>query len=238
MKNFGGEGSKVTWASNWHSDRYVNQKGQRVSLGQYNEALEYVPQLWNVTFATEFDHNMNTNMGLAKRGTNAATNVFAFNEPNQCGGGGTCMTNRTDVLVESYKQTLQKYGKSARLGAPSVTNGADGISWLRGFMEKCSDCQIDFVQAHWYGAAGHFIPYMEQFHGNFTDNPIWLTEFAIENAPEKEQMEFLKMAMDFMDKKDYIERYAFFMAKPLGDSRSLVNEDGSLTEIGRLYNSG
>ena len=238
LKNFGGEGSKVTWANNWHSDPYTNQDGVRTDLGQYNQALEYVPQLWNVTFETQFNHNV-VAARAGKLDVGSITHMFAFNEPNQCGDGGTCMHKHTDVLVDSYMKTLQPYGKSAKLGSPSPTNGPDGISWLKEFMQMCSGCQIDFVQAHWYAGSDNFVEYLTKFHNAFPDKPLWLTEFAVIGATEKEQIEFLKMAMEWMDKTEWIERYAFFMAKPLGpgDSRSLVNEDGSLTELGKVYNT-
>jgi hypothetical protein len=46
-------------------------------------------------------------------------------------------------------------------------------------------------------------------------------------------MQFLKQAIDFLDAKDYIERYAWFMASPNG-TEALVNTDGSLTELGKV----
>lgn len=220
----------------------MNDKGQRVDLEQYNQALEYVPQLWNVTSEAAF----RSHMSLSKRSTVAEANVgvtdiLSFNEPNQCGAGGTCMTHATDALVKSYMKMLQPHGKTSKLGSPSVTNGLDGIPWLQGFMQECSTCQIDFVQAHWYGGGTKDLKeYIEKFHDAFPDKPIWLTEFGLDNekASVEEQLAFLKPAMEYLDGLDYVERYAFFMAKPLGQSRALVNEDASLTEVGKLYNSG
>jgi hypothetical protein len=150
------------------------------------------------------------------------------------------MTNGTDALVQSYLKMLQPHEKTSKLGSPSVTNGPDGIPWLQGFMQKCSACQIDFVQAHWYGhGMEDFKKYIGDFHDAFPDKLIWLTEFGMDNleASVDEQLAFLQPAMEYLDGLEYVERYAFFMAKPLGQSRSLVNEDGSLTEVGKVYNS-
>jgi hypothetical protein len=239
-KNFGGSGSKVSWASNWNYNRYLNDKMALTSDGQFNPDLEFVPQLWNVSTEDQF-HGF---MGSAKSTGNAAAvkNFLAFNEPNQCGGGGTCMTDHTDLLVQSYNRTLQPHGKTAKLVSPSVTNGPDGILWLQKFIEQCSQCQIDAVQVHWYGGGmDDFKPYIEKFHNAFRDKKIWLTEFALdENADPspKTSIDFLKNAMKFLDDTEYVERYAWFMAAPLDNARALVKADGSLTEIGKLYNSG
>jgi hypothetical protein len=242
MKYFGGAGSKVTWSSNWHSDRYKNQYGAQVSLGQYNYALEYVPQLWNSS--AEHTGQFDAQVAAAtegKAGTTSFANILAFNEPNQCGEdtGGTCMLgDRTQVLVNAYKKHLLPQGKTARLGSPSVTNGPDGLPWLENFMKLCSDCDIQFVQAHWYGGGmADFKRYIETFYKRL-GKPIWLTEFGLDQANETPQknLEFLQEALKWLDETSYVERYAYFMAAP--GKVGLVNEDGSLTEIGKLYNSG
>jgi hypothetical protein len=81
-----------------------------------------------------------------------------------------------------------------------------------------------------------FTPYIEKFHNAFK-KPIWLTEFGLNgHPPVEQQMDFLKQAMGFLDAKDYVERYAWFMASPNG-TEALVNTDGSLTELGKVYNN-
>jgi O-glycosyl hydrolase len=122
-----------------------------------------------------------------------------------------------------------------------VTNGPDGIPWLQDFIKQCSDCQIDFVQAHWYGGnMGDFTYYIEKLYDVFK-KPIWLTEFRPDHQqPVDRQIEFLKQVMDFWDATDYVERYAWFMAMPnasANEARGLVNADGSLNELGNVYDS-
>jgi hypothetical protein len=138
---------------------------------------------------------------------------------------------------------LQPLGNTTRLGSPSFTNGKDGIPWLKEFVEKCSSCQIDFVQAHWYGGGmADFKPYIEDFHKAFPDKPVWLTEFGLnEGATPEAEFGFLEQALKFLDQTDYVARYAFFMAAPLQEkmaSKALVFADASLTPLGELYNSG
>ena len=242
-KNFGGTNSKVTWASNWNSGRYLNEKQVAVSPGSYNMVLEFVPQLWSTDAATRFADNMPKvadKRSIAAENA-AVTNLLAFNEPNQCGRGGTCTADPSQIgpLVESYIKLLQPHGKQARLGSPSVTNGPDGIPWLKEFMRQCSACQIDFVQAHWYGGSmTDFKAYVEKFHKDFPNKPIWITEFALDaQQPPENQLPFLKEAMAYMDGLDYVERYAYFMAAPMNNSVGLVHDNGSLTGSGLAYNS-
>lgn len=39
------------------------------------------------------------------------------------------------------------------LVAPAVCAG--GFDWLRGFLNQCSGCHIDFIPVHWYGGANY-----------------------------------------------------------------------------------
>lgn len=74
---------------------------------------------------------------------------------------------------------------------------------------------------------------------NFTElvrpRKVWITEFALSGADEKANVEFLKRAMEWLDGNGDVERYSWFWAGPYTGS-ALVNEDASLTALGRLYN--
>jgi hypothetical protein len=84
--------------------------------------------------------------------------VLAFNEPDQCGGGGACMIDigRTVAAFKTWMQPLQNYGDRMKIGSPAVTNGDKGsggnimgLAFLKQFVNACSGCQIDFVTIHW-----------------------------------------------------------------------------------------
>jgi len=81
--------------------------------------------------------------------------------------------------VAAYKQYMMPFAHRAKLGAPVVSNGGNGMKWLEGFLNECTGCQIDFVPIHWYDKAINF----DYFEGYVADaakvaqgKPIWITE--------------------------------------------------------------
>jgi len=174
--------------------------------------------------------------------TNFSKNILSFNEPDQDGGGGTLIP--VDVAVEAHKRLIQQpfAGKGLRIGSPSVTNGGEdnkGIGYLTKFMKKCTDCQIDFVVAHYYGTdnADTFITYLKKFHDAF-QKPVWVTEFGV-NPNQGDADAFLKAVLPFLETTSWIERYAYHMVAPDVENKSyLVKADGSgLSKFGATYAS-
>jgi hypothetical protein len=55
----------------------------------------------------------------------------------------------------AYRQYMEPFASRASLGAPSVTNGPNGLPWLREFLRLCTGCKIDFVPIHWYDRANN-----------------------------------------------------------------------------------
>ena len=80
------------------------------------------------------------------------------------------------------------------------------------------------------------------------NRPLWITEFAVgdwqaktraDNRYRPEQIvKFLDELLPQLDQCDFVERYAWFPAKPdhpaLGSS-ALFNADGSLSPVGKAY---
>jgi hypothetical protein len=148
-----------------------------------------------------------------------------------------------DQAVAAHKQYIQPLASQGlKIGSPAVTNGADankGINYLKQFMAGCSDCQIDFVVAHYYAWANvqDFKNYLTKFHETF-NKPVWVTEFGI-NPGEGDADAFLKEALPWLDQTEWIQRYAYHMTAPDVDGKSyLVNSAGNgLTATGRTYAS-
>lgn len=141
------------------------------------------------------------------------------------------------AAVTGYKTLMSPYyTKGLKLGMPAVTNGVTGIPWAQRFLELCVDCQIDFAPMHFYTTPDAPFEYFTEYILNFTEivrpRKVWVTEFALSNATEQENRVFLKKAMEWMDGNEDVERYAYFWAGP----KSLCNEDGSLTALGKMYN--
>jgi hypothetical protein len=218
---------QITWMYDWEA----------VIDGTPVDGLEYVPLLHsNQDWCTTGWAN---NVANAKKNYKVS-HVLSFNEPDQCGGGGSCMS--VDDAVKAHKQHIQPLAGDLKIGSPAVTNGdgADkGINWLKQFMSGCADCQIDYVVAHYYAwdKAQDFKDYLETFHKTF-NKPVWVTEFGV---TEGDAPKFLKEVMPWMDSQDWIERYAWHMAAPTtgeGGLKFLVNEAGNaLNDVGQAFAS-
>lgn len=218
---------QVTWMTNWEA----------VIDGTPLPGLEYVPLLHsNLEWCTA---GWATNVANAQKNYDVKS-VLSFNEPDQCGGGGSCMSVMDAVIA--HKKFIQPLAGTLKIGSPAVTNGvgeAKGISWLKSFMTACSDCKIDFVVAHYYAwdKPEDFKAYLIKFHQTF-NKPVWVTEFAVNegNAPA-----FLREVLPWMDQQSWIERYAWHMAAPnMGPDgiQFLLNEAGSaLNEVGVAFAS-
>ena len=106
----------------------------------------------------------------------------------------------------------------------------------------------------------YFTSYLTDAHAKLK-KPIWLTEFMGRGTLE-EQKEFLEFAIPWLEKQEFIERYAVFGAYDgatpneiricrdlLTDSVAIgafddgnewanfFNKDGSLTDLGKTYAS-
>ena len=65
--------------------------------------------------------------------------------------GGACMDLGTAVTAWKQWMEPQKALKEKMyLGSPAVTNGANGLNYLASFIDSCTDCNIDFINIHWY----------------------------------------------------------------------------------------
>lgn len=149
-----------------------------------------------------------------------------------------------------YKSTLtplRKSGKVSYLGSPGVTNGGAGLPWLTEFMSLCSDCEIDFIAAHWYGPSMTLLQtQLTAIHAAF-NKPVWLTEFACTNwvpatnPSASEVGSFMTSALAWLEATPWIEKYAWFGAlqitdASLGAANMLITSDGTaLSALGKQY---
>ncbi|KAG8771923.1 hypothetical protein FRC12_003344 [Ceratobasidium sp. 428] len=138
---------------------------------------------------------------------------------------------------------------------PAITSSQSpnqGLDWLSQFISACSgNCYIDYINIHWYGAFfAEFQAHIEQVHTQFPDYQIIISEFALQSpATQIDQAAFLKQAIPYLDNATYVAYYAYFVASsPLlfsandpigvayaGNTSTLYNNDGNLSEIGVVY---
>ncbi|KAF7966055.1 hypothetical protein HWV62_40244 [Athelia sp. TMB] len=111
------------------------------------------------------------------------------------------------TAAQLWIEHMEPYAGKVKLVGPAVTNGG-GVQWLQQFLGNCTECTIDAIAMHWYDSA--------TFAGSGT---------------VAQQQSFFSYILPWMETQRFIERYAGF-----GDfSGTYVNDDGSLTDLGRTY---
>ena len=166
--------------------------------------------------------------------------LLGFNEPD-----GKDQANLSVAGALEGWPYLQATGLT--LGSPAAVH-ADG-PWMQQFMAGVAEkkYRVDFVTIHWYGGAdaSGFLGYLKKVHEMY-HKPVWVTEFAPADWSGKrgvspaQSAAFMREVLPAMDKLDYVQRYAWYSAYPddaaLGAS-ALLNKDGSLTDLGKMYAS-
>ncbi|GAA5938149.1 hypothetical protein JCM10213_000843 [Rhodosporidiobolus nylandii] len=214
----------LCWAFNWASS------GQ----GELNDGVMYVPQLWGPDHVGDWDANAKAAIAAG------ASAVLGMNEPDLPEQANMAPA----AAAELWKSVIEPLAGSAKLVAASTTNGVKldngtsmGVPWLKEFLGNCSDCTVDAIGLHWYDSAGntaYFTSYLENAHDELK-KPIWLTEFMGIGTPE-EQATFVKFAVDYLEKQDWIEAYAAFGDFADNAVAEFVNDDASLNDLGKAYN--
>ncbi|KAL2066237.1 hypothetical protein VTL71DRAFT_2308 [Oculimacula yallundae] len=186
--------SGVTWAYNWGS-----------TTPSIPSNFEYVPMLWGLRQSEIGNWDKSVATALAA----GSTHLLAFNEPDLAAQANIGYVE----AAAGYMKYMQPYASKAKLVSPAVTNGGGemGLTYLSNFISACSSCTIDKVAIHWYngGDAAAFKEYMAKAYKAGGNRPLWITEFEASGS-DAEQAAFLTEVMAWMDKTDYIERYAYF----------------------------
>lgn len=168
--------------------------------------------------------------------------LLGFNEPD-----GKEQGNMTvEQALEAWPRLMET---GLRLGSPGCIH--PDKEWMTAFMEgvKQRKLRVDFVCVHSYGGpnAEALVQRLEKVHQVF-GCPLWITEFAVgdwaakdvtQNRHSREAvLRFMEQVLPRLDRLDFVERYAWFPAKPdnraLGTS-ALFDENGALTRLGECY---
>lgn len=201
------------------------------------EGVEYIPMIAK---------DLENPEAIAKAGAaaNAAgiKHLLGFNEPDQVKQG-----NMTVERALAMWPLLEKTG--LRLGSPACVHPDN--EWMQAFMKaaKKQKLRIDFVCVHSYGNddATKLVKRLQEIHKLY-DKPVWITEFAVGDWEAKaaaanrykpdDVLKFMEDILPKLERLDFIERYAWFPAKPgnpaLGTS-ALFDESGKLTKLGECY---
>jgi len=216
---------KVSWYYSW-------------SPSSFDTDLEFVPMLWGQRQVTEFSTTINRTI-VARN----VSHILGMNEPELSSQSYMTPQQAADMW-KVYIEPLK--ARSLRLGSPATTSGPRGKIWLTDFLAACAGCSVDFLALHWYGInATEFISYLNDFHQTFS-RPIWITEWACHNfhiltmqCSQANVVSFMNETQSFMDRTDWVERYAWFGAmkdlQGVNPHNALMDGYGKITELGRQY---
>ena len=198
--------------------------------------VEFVPMVWG-----KLREDSLPKLRAELRQNNMKT-LLGFNEPDQKKQGNV-------TVEEALEQWPKLMELGVRLGSPGCVH--PDREWMKAFMKGVEErrLRVDFVTVHSYGGpnADALMKRLAAVHEMF-GRPLWITEFAVgdwnaksraENRYRPEQVvEFVRNVLPQLDACKFVERYAWFPAKPdsapLGPS-ALFNDDGTLTSVGEAY---
>ncbi len=201
--------------------------------------IEYVPMVWGWYGDTSIGQKV-------LDGTPGAKEVLGFNEPdfpNKYGGSDM----KLDKALEGFKYVSDLKSKGLTIGGPAC--GVDSDDWMKSFMKQAEaspyNYNMDFIGFHTYqkdptpeGAAAGVLGFCDYVYSIY-HKPIWATEFAPTHLSNADAVTFVRLVCQGFQKRDYVQRYAMFTSERPSDSgmgaSALVNEDGSLTNVGRIY---
>ncbi|KIJ55498.1 glycoside hydrolase family 128 protein [Sphaerobolus stellatus SS14] len=217
---------KVTWYYTW-------------SPYPVNTDIEFVPLLWGADQTEQWNQTISDTIKTLQ-----PTAVLGMNEPQE-----TSQSNLTPeegaAMWKTYIQPLKQQG--LRLGSPAPSSAPSGKQWLLSWLNSsCSDCTVDFIALHWYDVnATAFIEYLEDFHNTF-QRPIWVTEWTCQNfnninaqCSYQDIVTFMNITQSFMDRTDWVERYAWFGAmenlQGVNPDDALMTSKGKINPLGLQY---
>jgi hypothetical protein len=198
---------------------------------------KFVPMIWG---GRHFKDDLSA---MHARGKVPA--LLGFNEPN--------MVQQANMSVdEAIRLWPQLESLADRLGSPAPS-GILG-PWFERFYGLVirKGLKMDFMTVHIYGPpdAKRFLDKLDAVYKKYK-LPIWITEFAVSDwkakkpgtnpYSEEDVLAFMKAVLPELEKRSYVERYAWFGAgkypnehEQLRTSR-LFEKDGTLTSLGIYY---
>ncbi len=223
----------ISWWYNW-----AYEPDQALRAGYSSLGVEYVPMAWGAK---------SDPADLASKLLAGATTLLGFNEPNFFEQANLSATDAA-ARWPAIQSVADSHG--LRLLSPAVNfcgggcHSTDPFAYLDAFFAACKGCRVDALAVHVYvgckGEAGNhakwLIDHLKTYERRFSQ-PIWLTEFACNDAAtEEEQRLFMVDAVTYLESDPRIERYAWFAGRADNVPHvDLLGADGQLTALGRTY---
>lgn len=187
-------GSDLTW--------YYNYKPYPSSNYAKDTSLGFVPMLWGAPPSFNDTTFLDNVTAQITHGSNI-THVMGFNEPDGSSDTGGSEVPPDDAAIYWVKQIqpLKKLG--VQLGAPAVTGGESGFTWLANFTKACGDaCTFDFIPIHWYGNFDGLQNHLADVANAYPGVHQWVTEFALDNEDLNTTQQFFQDAVRYLDKNE------------------------------------
>ncbi|KAK4697794.1 hypothetical protein P7C71_g321, partial [Lecanoromycetidae sp. Uapishka_2] len=197
--------TKIGWCGDWDSSK---TPGSGWATGELN--CQFIPQLLSDA-GGEDGHTMywpTNSAGYAE--------AAAFNEPDQCGGGGTCMP--VGQAITSWGTYMQDM--DALLISPATTNDLTtpdkGLDYMRQFLLGCQGCKIHALAFHVYmnawdinetpGSLEATIQAYQKLQLQYNIPKLYISEMATNQAPTQDQMDAI---LSYLDGNSAVDRYAW-----------------------------
>lgn len=216
------DSGKIGWAYDWNM--WAN--------GDLPGNVEFVPMLWGSKMFGDWFTAIQTAL------SSGSSYIMGFNEPD--------MPEQANMLpgdaASSYSQYITPLSGKAKLVTPAVTNGVGenlGLTWMRTFLEQCSECGLSVLAVHWYGESAEdfkdFVNKATDLAKEFNLEDTWVTEFALSqdmNSGSSSQgsADFLNTVLPWLDENEAVGRYAYFMCKD-----GFLLNSGALSATGEAY---
>ncbi len=226
-------------ADKWGASWYYNWSFSKHNYVSFRD-LEFVPMIWS-KFDTDSD-----NITLCKE--LGYRHILAYNEPDA--------VDQSDIPVDDAVEGMKDFqNKGLYVGLPATALMPEwSKDWFKPFMKKieANNLKYDFIPVHhywnWYDDEGAeaFLKMIDNTY-NMYHKPIWVTEFAISGVPRKDGdprreevvIRYMKKVIEGLEKRDYVERYAWF-SFPVSNERNsasamLNTYTGKITDLGKQY---
>lgn len=208
--------------------------------------VRWMPMVWGSAALAA----LTGQIGTLDWGASPRAALLGFNEPNFASQANLSPAQAAQLWPQ-VQQLASRYGV-VKLVSPAVTfNPAyQGIDWLKEFIRLCVNCRIDAIAIHSYTCYARFLrDHLDIYR--VLGKKMWLTEFACADPAAISasrlsaagQMAFMREAIPLLEQDPDVEMYAWFSffqnewpsnVATTGDA-GLVNSDGSLSELGKLY---
>ncbi|MCM1153270.1 MAG: glycosyl hydrolase [Muribaculum sp.] len=218
----------VSWFYNW-----ANTPGRYLQNEDY---MEYAPMCWNANYNAD-------NIREYCKSHPGTKYLLGFNEPNF-----TVQANMTPQQAAEQWPAIKALADELglKLVAPAMNYSPnapyqDPTKWMDEFVALVGSDAFDYTAIHNYGGLGVMKTLATTFHEKYGKD-VWVTEFCLwpnegnSNSSVSPETQIASMieSVEWLEKTDFIHRYAWF--KAIGDSDAAKGPNYGLILSGKGEN--